>query len=45
MLLVCKECYEKKYGKLSELFCYECDEEAVCFLCGKKMIKRKYPPN
>ncbi len=44
MLAVCKECFEKKYGKMSELIFYESDVEGICFLCGKKrkMIGQKY---
>lgn len=36
MYLICKECYEKKYGPIPILRYKECEEEGICFICRKK---------
>ena len=36
MYLICKECYENKYGPIPVLRYRECEEEGVCFICRKK---------
>ncbi len=36
MLMICKDCYIKKYGEFSDLLLYESDEEGICFMCGEK---------
>ena len=36
MYLICKECYENKYGPIPVFRYRESEEEGVCFICRKK---------
>ncbi len=41
--MICKECFEKKYGRFSELFYYLDENIGICCVCGKKgcLVKKK----
>ncbi len=45
--MICKECYEKKYGKYSEL-CYRLSKnKKTCYICGekKRLLEKRFKSN
>ena len=44
MYLICKECYENKYGPIPVFRYRESEEEGVCFICRKKMSDDVFHP-
>ncbi len=46
MLLICKECFEKKYGKFQSILYEVSEEKGICLFCKeeKNLIEERFPP-
>ncbi len=45
--MICKECFEKQYGRFPELYYRLSKKKDICYKCGKKkqLIERRFNTN